>query len=48
MINELLVTREKIILPPLHINPFVLNASFLYPLKTLSGGTERVHSERMG
>ena len=37
-------------------NPFVPNAPFLYPLKTenpygflmFSGGTERVHWERMG
>ena len=33
-----------------HINPFVPNAPFLYPLKNImfSGGRERVHWERMG
>ena len=38
------------------VNPFVPNASFFYPLKTsenlgflmFSGGSERVHWERMG
>ena len=29
-----------------HINPFVPNAFFLYPLKT--GGREKVHWEQMG
>ena len=36
-----------------NINPFVPNAPFLYPLKTLktlrsSGGRERVHWEQVG